>query len=156
MRAELIANKTGELELDAFAMRLQQPSASEQEWVEGILSLAVRKPAREWTDLDIDAAKLAIAELAQRFRRAEVLVKVHSRDSARDAFALVQTEAGVSRATVTLFEVSSRDRSTVQRAAEDVLALLRTRRISPSLHLAALALAGRKAANETSEHADEN
>ena len=87
-RAASVAHKTGDLRLDGFAARLQQRDGSLPS-IEGILSLAASKPPRDWTDLDIDAAKVAITELAMAFRRAETLIKVEGRAPDREAFAVV-------------------------------------------------------------------
>ncbi|MFP3577914.1 hypothetical protein, partial [Brevibacillus sp. SIMBA_040] len=65
-RAEYISKVTGDLRLEGFAARLRKRDGSTNS-IEGILSLAVNKPPRDWTDLDVDAALVAVADLSLAF-----------------------------------------------------------------------------------------
>jgi hypothetical protein len=69
-RGSKIAGVTGDLRLDGFARRL---SGDEQltGWVEGIGGLAANKPPRDWTDFDLERAKIEIVSLARQFQRVE-------------------------------------------------------------------------------------
>ena len=57
--------------------------------IQGLAGLAVDKPMRNWIDLDIDRAKLRIAELAQRFNHIEAFARVHEREDFRQAIAFM-------------------------------------------------------------------
>ena len=140
-RAESVTRATGDLRLEGFAARLKKRDGSLAS-IEGILSLAANKPPRDWTDLDIDSALVAVTELALSFRRAEALVTVQGRAPGREAFSIV-IGAGASTKVVTkVFEVAGRDKKAVEGAADDVLQLLNNSGLKSDLLLAALARAG--------------
>ncbi|MCX7177054.1 MAG: ATP-binding protein [Proteobacteria bacterium] len=145
-RASAVSRATGDLRLESFASRLQKRDGSLAA-IEGILSLAANKPPRDWTDLDIDAATVAVADLALAFRRAEALVAVEGRPPGREAFAVVIGAAGRSDSVTRTFEVASRDRKAVDSAADGVLTLLRESGLSGDLLMAVLARAGTSLAN---------
>ncbi len=149
-RANSVLRATGDLRLEGFAARLQQRDGSIAS-VEGILSLAANKPPRDWTDLDIDAATVAVAELALAFRRAEALVAVEGRAPGREAFAIVIGGAGKVRTLSKIFEVAGRDREAVLAAAGDLVGLLKSSGLKGDLLLAALARAGTAIADESAE-----
>ena len=90
-RAELVSGISGDFRLDAFATRLLEYDCSDRA-VEGIASLAANKPPDKWVDKDLDSAKLEIADLARRFKRAEALAHVQNRDSTRNAVAIVLSD----------------------------------------------------------------
>ena len=79
MLAELRARSTnirelgGDHRLEAFIIRLAQFEGRDED-MEGLASMAVNKPPRDWVDPDVDRAAVELAELAQRF---------HSRRSVR-------------------------------------------------------------------------
>lgn len=146
-RASAVMRSTGDLRLEGFASRLQKRDGSLAA-IEGILSLAANKPPRDWTDLDIDAATMAVAELALSFRRAEALVAVEGRKPGREVFAVVIGGAGRSEAVTRTFEVAGRDRRVVESAAGDVVGLLRRSGLTGDLLLAAIARAGASLAGD--------
>lgn len=69
-RAANVRGLSGNFRLDALATRLSTYGGRLDE-IEGIASLAANKPARDWVDRDVDAAKIELAALAQQFLRAE-------------------------------------------------------------------------------------
>ncbi|HGN2716852.1 ATP-binding protein [Pseudomonas aeruginosa] len=140
-RAEFVSKATGDLRLEGFAARLRKRDGSTKS-IEGILSLAVNKPPREWTDLDVDAALVAVADLSLAFRRAEALISVEGRQPGRESFAVVIGSGGSSILYTKNFEVAGRDREAVRGAADKVLELLRASGLEGDLLLAALARAG--------------
>lgn len=140
-RALAVMRATGDLRLESFASRLQKRDGSLAA-IEGILSLAANKPPRDWTDLDIDAATVAVADLALAFRRAEALVAVEGRAPGREAFAVVIGSSGRSDTVAKTFEVAGRDRMAVDKAADCVVSLLKSSGLSGDLLMAALARAG--------------
>lgn len=152
-RAEYISKVTGDLRLEGFAARLRKRDGSSSA-IEGILSLAVNKPPRDWTDLDVDAALVAVADLSLAFRKAEAFVSVEGRQPGRESFAVVIGAGGSSTMVTKNFEVAGRDREAVRGTAEKVLEILRASGLQGDLLLAALARAGTTIAKEEeAEHA---
>lgn len=78
-RAERVVGVSGDFRLDAFARRLQAPKGG-TDWAEGLASLAANKPPRDWTDADLDGARVELADLALRFLRVERLVIAKNRE----------------------------------------------------------------------------
>ena len=92
-RARAIRGVTGDLRLDALTVHLEGYDASRGQ-VEAITALASHKAPRDWTDRDIDAAKLGIAELAQAFLRAEAMAHVKGRSDTAEIMAIVTSAPG--------------------------------------------------------------
>lgn len=150
-RAESVSKATGDLRLEGFAARLKKRDGSMTS-IEGILSLAANKPPRDWTDLDIDAALVAVAELALAFRRAEALVTVQGRAPGREAFSVVIGSGGSSKVVTKTFEVAGRDKQAVQGTAESLVRFLESSGLKGDLLLAALARAGSALAEKESNN----
>lgn len=53
--------------------------------------MAAHKPPRDWTDRDVDAGRLGLAELAQTFLRAEAMAHVKGRADTVEALAVVSS-----------------------------------------------------------------
>jgi hypothetical protein len=87
-RAKNIMQISGDFTLDAFAARLTSYKGEKHE-IEGIASLAAGKPAKDWIDLDVNRAKLRIAELAHKFNHTETFGRVHNRKDYRQAVAFM-------------------------------------------------------------------
>jgi hypothetical protein len=87
-RAENISEISGDFRLNAFIARVTRWSGALDE-VEGIAGLAANKPARDWTDADLDQAKIEIACFAQQFVRTETFARVKNRRDKRHAMAVV-------------------------------------------------------------------
>lgn len=151
-RAEALEGVSGDLRQDAFAARLAKHDASRQS-IEGILSLAANKPPRDWSDRDIDVAKLEITQAALRFRRDEAFVSVKGRKPKSEAFAVV-IGAGASTKTLTRsFAVPDRHAETVEAISNKLLSNLKAEGVGTDLLLAALAKVGMRltAEEESSE-----
>lgn len=88
MRASNVMQASGDFKLDAFAARLSTFSGTDED-IEGIASLAADKPTRDWIDLDVNRAKLRIAELAQQFNHIEAFGRVNNREDFRQAVAFM-------------------------------------------------------------------
>lgn len=111
-RAENIQKLTGDLRLDAFANRLVQFDGG-YDHMEGIISLAISKPPLNWIDTDLDAAAIEIADLAQRFVRAEAFAHVKGRKNKRQAMAVVIGLNGHSTSISKEFTVADKDRAEI-------------------------------------------
>lgn len=151
-RADHVSKATGDLRLQGFALRLQERDGTIGA-MDNILSLAAKKPPRDWTDLDIDAAMIAVADLSLAFRKAEALIAVTGRAPGREAFSIVIGSGGSSDVISKTFEVAGRDKEVVSDAAGKVLELLRSSGLEGDLLLAALARAGSTIVNEGAGHA---
>lgn len=139
-RARNIAGISGNFRLDALATRLTTFDGS-QTAIEGILSLAANKPPRDWTDRDVDAARLEIASMAQEFLRTEGLAHVQGRQAARTSIAVFISDPGRPSLLKTELTVGGRDAGRVRALAGRLQAALGDD-LSPELALAVVAELG--------------
>lgn len=112
-RAENIKQLAGDFRLDAFVGRLARFDGTD-EGFEGIASLAANKPPRDWVDPDLDRAMIEIADLAQRFLRAETYARVKGRPDKRQAMAVVIGTNGRPAPLLVEFDVADSDRDEVE------------------------------------------
>jgi Family of unknown function (DUF6079) len=108
-RAGNIRQLAGDFHLEAFVGRLSQFDGNEVAF-EGIASLAASKPPRDWVDLDLDRAAVDVAEMAQKFLRAETFARVKGRPDKRQAVAVVIGMQGRPEPIVEEFAVADSDR----------------------------------------------
>ena len=87
-RAENIRELGGDHRLEAFIVRLARFEGRDED-MESLAGMAVNKPPRDWVDPDIDRAAVELAEMAQRFVRAESFARVKGRRDKRHAMAVV-------------------------------------------------------------------
>ena len=111
-RAENIKQLAGDFRVDAFIGRLSQFDDSDGSF-EGIASLAANKPPRDWVDPDLDQSAIEIADLAQRFIRAETYARVKGRPDKRQAMAIVIGIDGRPAPFLEEFELADTDRASV-------------------------------------------
>lgn len=138
-RAENIRQLAGDFRLDAFVARLSQFDGSDERF-EGIASLAANKPPRDWVDPDFDRATLELADMAQKFLRAETFARVKGRPDKRQAMAVVIGMDGRPAPLVEEFDIADSDRAAVNDLIERVAAALEQSDTSRrSIILAALA-----------------
>lgn len=112
-RADNIKQLAGDFHLDAFIGRLTQFEGTEAD-IEGIASLAASKPPQSWVDPDLDRAAVEIADLAQRFIRAEAFARVKGRTDKRHAMAVVIRTDGRPAPILEEFDVADSDRDDVE------------------------------------------
>ena len=130
MLAELRARSTnirelgGDHRLEAFIIRLAQFEGRDED-MEGLASMAVNKPPRDWVDPDVERAAVALAELAQRFIRAEAFARVKGRQDKRHAMAVVVGMGGQPTLVHDEFEITDLDRPAVRALIECFDATLR-------------------------------
>ena len=113
-RAANIKQLAGDFHLEAFIGRLSQFDVTDESF-EGIASLAARKPPRDWVDPDYDRAAIEIADLAQRFLRAETYARVKGRSEKRHAIAVVLGTGGRPVPLLEEFEISDADLAEARR-----------------------------------------
>ena len=122
-RAENIRQLAGDFRLDAFVGRLLRFDGSDESF-EGIASLAANKPPRDWVDPDLDRAAIELADLAQRFLRAETYARVKGRPDKRQAMAVVIGMDGRPAPLLEEFDIADSDRTAVNELVERVAAAL--------------------------------
>lgn len=138
-RAKNVKDIAGDFRLEAFIGRIIAFDGT-LEGVENVASLAANKPPREWVDPDIDRAVLEIADLCQRFVRAETFTRVKGRPQKRDAMAIVVGLYGRPSPMIEEFAIAETDRAAVNELVERVaLALEESNPGQRSVILAALA-----------------
>ena len=111
-RAENIRELGGDHRIEAFLIRLAQFTGTDED-MEGLASLAVNKPPRNWVDTDIDRATVELAEMAQRFMRVEAYAHVKGRSNKRHSMAVTVGMSGRPTTIHDEFDVLSLDRPQV-------------------------------------------
>ena len=112
-RAENIRQVVGDFKLEAFIGRISQFDDTDAT-IEDIASLAASKPPRDWIDPDLDKTTIEIAELAQKFLRAETFARVKGRQDKRHAMAVVVGMDGRPTTIHDEFAVADLDRNQVE------------------------------------------
>lgn len=141
-RASNIRQLAGDFRLEAFVGRLIQFD-HDQSRFEGIASLVANKPSRDWVDLDVDRATIDVADLAQKFLRAETFARVKGRKEKRHAFAVVMGIDNRPRPVIEEFEVADTDRSAILEVVNGVTKALQKLDTTPrNIILAGLAEVG--------------
>ena len=146
-RARAVSGVSGDLRLKAFVARMAEFDGC-QEDMESIAGLVVHKPARDWSDMDPSQAALELAELALRFRQAEMLARVQGREPTQHAVAVVFGTGEAGRTVMKSFNVPDSERVEVGELAEKVISMLKGYGLEGELLLATLAEAGLRAADE--------
>ena len=122
-RADNIRQLAGDFQLDAYINRLAQFDASDSAF-EGIASLAADKPPRDWVDPDLDRSGINIADMAQKFLRAETFARVKGRPDKRHAMAVVIGINGRPAPILEEFDVADSDRVAIDELIDRVAATL--------------------------------
>lgn len=140
-RAATVRSLTGNFRLDALATRLSNYSGSIEE-LEGLASLAANKPAKDWVDRDVDAARIELAALAQQFLRAEGFARLKDRPDGRVAMAVYISDPTHPEPTACEVEVSVADQQIADGLADRIAALIEQEALSQEIAIAALANLG--------------
>ena len=111
-RAQNVRQIAGDFKLEAFIGRISQFNDSNAS-IEDIASLAASKPPRQWIDPDLDQTTIELAELAQKFLRAEKYARVKGRPDKRHAMAVVVGMDGRPTPIHDEFDITDRERSHV-------------------------------------------
>lgn len=139
VRAENIRGLGGDHRFEAFIVRLARFKGSEED-MEGLAGMAVNKPPRDWVDPDIDRATVELADMAQRFLRAEAFARVKGRQDKRHALAMVIGMDGQPKLVHGEFEITDLDQPEVKALIEQVKNTIRRKSIPRrNIILAALA-----------------
>ena len=116
-RAENIRELGGDHRLEAFIVRVARFEGGSDD-MESLAGMAINKPPRDWVDVDIDRATVELAELAQRFIRAEAFARVKGRRDKRHAMAVIVGMEGRPTAIHAEFDVADLDRPEVKTLIE--------------------------------------
>ena len=122
-RAENIRQVEGDFKLEAFIGRISQFNDTGAS-IEDIASLAANKPPRHWIDPDLDRTTVEIAELSQKFLRAELYARVKDRPDKRHAMAVVVGMDGRPTPVHEEFAVADMDRNQVDLLIKQVKSAL--------------------------------
>jgi hypothetical protein len=138
-RAVNIRQLAGDFHVEAFVGRVSQFDGTDASF-EGIASLLANKPPRDWVDPDLDRAMVDIADMAQKFLRAETFARVKGRPEKRHAMAVVIGMQGRPAPILEEFQVADADRHAINHLIERVTVALEHADTSRrSIILAALA-----------------
>ena len=122
-RAANVRELGGDHRLEAFIMRLARFDGSDVD-MEGLAGMAVNKPVHSWVDPDVDRAMVELADMAQRFVRAEAFAHVKGRKNKRHAVAVVVGLEGQPAPLHDEFQVSDWERRSVDGLVKAVNAAL--------------------------------
>lgn len=147
-RAKVVSGITGDFRQDGFAARLSVFKDS-REYYEGLLSFATNKPARDWNDQDVDAAYIALANFALKFRQVEALAAIRGRAPTRQAIAVVFGTGDTGKTVTQTFDISENEKIDALNLATMFMSHLDT--VRPEVFLAALAEAGTKLLDQQKE-----
>ena len=150
-RADNVRELGGDHRLEAFIVRLGQFQGKNED-MEGLAGMAMNKPPQNWVDPDIDRAAVELADLAQRFMRAEAFARIKGRQDKRHAMAVVVGMDGQPQLVHDEFEITDLDRQAVYTLIERVEATLQENgEERRNIILAALAELSAKHLNSTTK-----
>lgn len=139
-RARTATGVSAELRLDAFAMRLAAFETSDGD-IEGLASLLVHKPARNWSDRDFEQALFELAKLSRRFKEAEAFARVKGRAPTVQAVSVMVGLASLEQPVHRSFEVTNAELKEAQKISEALLRVIEDQAVDSNVQLAALAYA---------------
>jgi hypothetical protein len=137
-RAAAVQGISGDLRLDAFALRVGNLEGLEdrEPAIEGLASFLVHRPPQQWTDQDVDKAHAELARSARRFREAEAMARARGRSTGAEALALIVAGRG-GEPVLHSFEVSGAESRQATELAQDVVGQFQ--HLDREVQLAALA-----------------
>lgn len=122
-RSNNARNLSGDFNLEAFVGRLSAFDGSRAGF-ESIASLAISKPPKSWVDPDLDRAAIELADLSQRFLRAETFARVKGRKQSRQAMAVMVGKDGAPMPAFAEFAVTAAQRPRVSEMVNTIEAAL--------------------------------
>ena len=140
-RAKVVKGLSGDFRLESFAGRLLEFDGSE-EAMEGLVSLAVNLPTTDWSDATPDVAELALADMALKFRHAEMLAAIKERTPTRHAIGLVFGTGEHGKTIMQAIDVGLEEQQRVLEMTSKILEIGSGNSDDTRLFLAALAEAG--------------
>ena len=137
-RSKNIKDITGDFRLNAFIGRLATFDGSDKSFEE-IASLVANKPPRDWTDQILDKAVIELAEMSQKFIRAEIFAHVKGRSDKRQAMAIFIGNNNNISSHIKEFSVLDTDRKTIDDLIRQFNDVIDNRETNQRIILAALA-----------------
>lgn len=137
-RAHNAAGVSADLRLDAFAMRAAAFESGDGD-IEGLASLLVHKPARNWSDRDFQQALFELAKLARRFKEAEVFATVKGRTPTAQAISVMVGLTSQERPLHRTFEVTAIELAKAHVIADALVRSIKNQNVALNVELAALA-----------------
>lgn len=137
-RYAVIADATNDVHLRKLGVRLETADHEGDAWVESIAALLLGRPPEAWTDQDVAACEIALADLARRFHAAEELAlnaRVVPAETPLLRVGLANGHGEVSR----VLHVSTDDQAMLRLRDELSATLGRHTNLSPEQRAAALA-----------------
>lgn len=138
-RADLVKQVAADFKLDAFAARLANYEGELKD-IEGLLMLAIGRPAKDWADHDLNAGEVQLMKWAFEFRRIETLSHYKGVSSSRRAIGIVFAGAETISGEI---DVAVEDQSTITTLANELIDSF-AETTKPEVLLAAIAEAGAK------------
>lgn len=137
-RATTASGVSADLRLDAFAVRAGA-FAEDNGDIEGLASLLVHKPPRNWSDKEQEQAVFELAKLARRFREAEAFAAVKGRaPTARAISVVIGLDPDVAPLFHT-FEVTETELEDAEKLASELISRMKKSNLRATVELAALA-----------------
>jgi hypothetical protein len=149
-RCETVRGLSGNFRLDALATRLGV-FAGELLDIEGVASLAANKPARDWVDRDIDAAKIELAALAQQFLQAEGFAHLKGRGDRQTSVAVYISDPSYPAPASPFVELSELERERARALADQIQKLIDKSEVPATVAIGAIARLGLSLAGELKE-----
>lgn len=137
-RSSTASGVSAELRVDAFIMRAGAFEGTDGD-IEGLASLLVHKPPRNWSDREHEQAIFELAKLCLRFREAETFAAVRDRSPTSQAISVMVGLDPNEKPLFHAFQVSAQELEAADKAADDLMAHLRGKGMRPAVELAALA-----------------
>lgn len=137
IRAVTAAGVTADLRLDAFAMRAGAFEGNDGD-IEGLASLLVHKPPRNWSDREHEQALFELAKLSRRFREAETFAGVKGRAPTSQAISVMVGLNHKAQPVFHTFEVTDKELRQAEELADAFLKQMRGRNLRATIELAAL------------------
>lgn len=137
-RAATASGVSADLRLDAFAVRAGAFAEGNGD-IEGLASLLVHKPSRNWSDKEQEQALFELAKLGRRFREAEAFAAVKGRAPTARAISVV---VGLDPETSPLFhtfEVTDSELEDAEKLAADLIKRMKKSNLRATVEFAALA-----------------
>lgn len=139
-RALAASGVTADLRLDAFATRAGA-FATGQGDIEGLASLLVHRPPRNWTDREHTQASFELARLAVRFREAESFAALKDRSPTTRAISVMVGVDPKDRPLTQAFAVTEEELSQADELATEFLTRIQNKAGQSTVGMAALARA---------------
>ncbi|MDP2082004.1 hypothetical protein [Pseudotabrizicola sp.] len=153
-RAATTQGLTNDYNFEAFAARAAAIETGTGD-IEGLVSMLLHRPARNWSDRDREQALTEVARYGRRFRELEALAVVRDRGSHTEALALVVGLDPLTPPLMRSFVLTELEKIAAANLADRVLATLRADNTDRQMQLAALARAvASLAADELEEEAN--